>query len=92
MSGGESIPPDIALRLASLLPFQILQDACRGTDGEIIILIPSERRKCGSHRKAVQITRNVECRLRNLFRVEIITRIEADRPFIGQLHVSVDIQ
>ena len=39
-----SVPLNIALRLASLFVLQVLQDACIGTDGNIIIFPTSERR------------------------------------------------
>ena len=68
----QSIPLDIALRLASLVPLQILQDAGRRIDLKVIILIASEGRDAGRHGEAVQVSRDVESSLRDLFRIEVI--------------------
>ena len=71
-----SIPPNIALRLTTLIPLQILQDAGSGANGEVIVLIYSKGRDAGSHGEAVKISREVESSLYHLLVLKVVTRIE----------------
>ena len=76
------VPLYIALRLASLLILQILQDARIGTDGDIVILPPSERRKAGGEIETVEVARDGARSLRNLFHLEVVARVERERPVV----------
>ena len=68
-----SIPLYVALGLASLLPFQILQDTCIGTEGEVVVLPASKRRKAGRHVETVQVARNSQRGLGDLFSLKRIS-------------------
>ena len=66
------IPFDVALRLAALFPFQVLQDAGVGADGKVVILPYAEGGEGGRHAEAVQVTGDVERGLYNLLRLEVV--------------------
>ena len=83
-----SVPLDVALRLAALVPLQVLQDAGVGADGEVVVLPAAEGRKTGGHAEAVQVARDVERGLHNFLLLEIVARVETDGPVVGYLDVA----
>lgn len=87
-----SIPLDVTLRLAALFPFEVLQDTGIGPNGKVVITPTAKRRQAGRHAEAVQVARNVERGLRDFLRLEVIARVEVDRPLVRNLDIPVDVQ
>ena len=82
------IPLDVALRLASLVPLQVLQDAGGGANRKVVVAPAAERRDAGGHVEAVQVARDGAGSLRDLFRLEVIAGVEGERPVVGNLEVA----
>ena len=83
-----SIPLDVALCLATLVPLQILENAGVGADGKVVILPTPKGGKAGGHAETVQVAGDVERSLHNFFLLEVVARVETDRPVIGYLDVA----